>query len=126
MVMLNFLQSLSPSGKAVFAASSRRRTGLSLISAILAPVFLCTLTFPLGLAASAYSGNDPLLEKANRSYRSGRYQEAGGLLNRVLAGSPSPETSAGAHNLLGKVYHRLGKQDEALKQYQQALKDEPG
>ena len=83
------------------------------------------LSFDLALSAvpaSAYGGADGAsvqMDRANRAYLSRRYQEAVGILSRVLVNDPSNDA---AHNLLGKSYHRLGKLQEAMDQYQLALK----
>lgn len=82
-------------------------------------IFLTLSIIALLYSHPAQAAGGDVLERANRAYMARRYQEAGSLVSKALAQEPG---NAALQNLLGKVYHRLGKLEEAQACYLQALK----
>ena len=101
--------------------------GVKLISAV-KTVICCglaaSLFFSLSLnsasaASNAQNNNSAALERANQAYLARKYNDASGLVSRIIL---KDGESAAALNLMGKIYHRQNKIDEAIGQYQKALK----
>lgn len=63
-----------------------------------------------------------LLEQAYEQYDQGRYDEATGCCQAALALDPGLAT---AHSLLGMLYERAGKTEEAVQEYQRVLQMNP-
>jgi tetratricopeptide (TPR) repeat protein len=98
--------------------------------AVLAPLLVAALlNAPAASALADSSGGDdrprrhPDYAKAARLIDQGRYAAALPLLERVLAAEPA---DADAHNLLGYSTRKLGRPQEALTHYREALRLNPG
>ena len=91
--------------------------GVKLISAV-KTVICCglaaSLFFSLSLnsasaASNAQNNNSAALERANQAYLARKYNDASGLVSRIIL---KDGESAAALNLMGKIYHRQNKIDE--------------
>ncbi len=102
--------------------------GMKKIDAVRRAIYFLAIVLPLNFSSialaasgstSSNSGNSAALERANQAYLARKYSDASGLVSRIIL---KEGESAAALNLLGKIYHRQNKVDEAIAQYQKALK----
>ncbi len=90
----------------------------------LAPVLALVAAAWLGACRTSTGPAD--LRLGVEATREGRWDEAVALWTKVLAADPSSAAAAAAHNNLAVAYERLGRFEEAGREYEAALKLAPG
>jgi cyanophycin synthetase len=74
-------------------------------------------------ASESWHGSHGLLEQAGQLWRSGRFDESLGLVDRAIDSAPD---RAATHSLRGSLLEDLQRIDEAIAAYDRALAIEPG
>lgn len=85
-------------------------------------IFFSSVLFAFGTTEDPTSTEDPNLKEAQSLIEKKEFDKAVPLLMKVVTSNPK---NADAFNYLGYSYRQLGKQDEALKNYQMALSIDP-